>query len=134
MKISKHLHKFHLHDSTVDALYFVPSEKRLILPIRLCDWNGDSEPDEIFGKAGLLVFHGVENFKTEPGLTGFVWDQNFGLEVLDLDYRPELNLSDGREGVWGLFEFKTIPRDKPHQNVLEISFTATHFEWLETQQ
>ncbi|KAB2866403.1 MAG: hypothetical protein F9K46_02375 [Anaerolineae bacterium] len=133
MKISERLHKFHLHDSTINAFYFVPSEKRLILPIRLCDWDGDSEPDEIFGKTGLLIFHGVENFKTDPELTGLVWDQNFGLDVLDLDYQPELD-SGEEEGVWGLFEFKTIPEEKYQQHILEITFTSTHFEWLETQQ
>lgn len=132
MKISESLHKFHLHDGNIDAIYHVPSEKRLILPIKLCDWDGDAEPDEVFGKSGLLIFYGVENFKTEPELTEFVWDMNLGLSALDLDYQPEFD-SDEREGVWGLLEFETRPRDKHHQYVLEISFTATHFEWFETQ-
>lgn len=132
MKISERLHKFHLHDSTVDALYFVPSEKRLILPIRLCDWNGDSEPDEVFGKSGLLVFHGVENFRTEPGLTGFVWDKDWGIECLHLVYHPESNLGP-REGVEGSFYYQEIPRNISG-SFLFITFTVTHFEWLETQQ
>ncbi len=133
MKISESLHKFHLHDGNIDAIYHVPSEKRLILPIKLCDPYGGAEPeDEVFSKSGLLIFHGVENFKTEPEWTGLAWDMNLGLSVLDLDYQPELD-SGEREGVWGLLEFETRPRDKHHQYVLEISFTATHFEWFETQ-
>ncbi|MBZ0316398.1 MAG: hypothetical protein K8L91_08265 [Anaerolineae bacterium] len=132
MRTSEHLHKFHLHDSTVDAFYFVPSEKRLILPICLCDWDGDREPDEVFGKTGLLIFHGVENFKTEPELTGLACDKYWGFELLHLVYHPESNLED-REGVEGSFFFQEIPHNI-YSGYLGITFTATHFEWLETQQ
>jgi hypothetical protein len=129
MKISEHLHKFHLHDSNVASIDYHPEKKYLAFELKLCDRKGEGASDEVFGKSGTLNFYGVEAFKTEPDLGEISWDKNYGFEILYFDYQASLNSSEA-EGVSAMFEFREIPR-KIQQSVLIITFSATHFEWVE---
>lgn len=129
MKISEQLHKFHLHDSNIASIDYLPEKKYLSFEIDLCDRKGESASDEVFGKSGTLAFYGVEAFKTEPNLGEISRDENYGFEILDFEYQASLNFDD-REGVSGLFEFTEIP-PKTRQSILIITFSATHFEWTE---
>ncbi|NDJ76940.1 MAG: hypothetical protein GYB65_11850 [Chloroflexi bacterium] len=129
MRISQTLRNFHLHDSGVHDIRYQPEAQRLEVVIDLCDWSGEAGPEEVFGQSGRLVFEGVTRLESAPALENLSWNENYGLEVLDLEHKPELD-TDGLEGVWGLFELPKVFDDQGRQAVLILEFVATHFEWF----
>ncbi len=127
MKISQRLHKFDLHDSSVDSIHYGAATRRLLIKLQLCDWEDEvSDPEEVFGKPGTLVFEDVQQLQVNPSIENVNWE--LGAQILDFDYMSQLD-DQGLEGVKGLFEL----REKDEMGrfkLFSIEFQASHFDWI----
>lgn len=128
MRISRDLRRFHLHDSWVDAINYMPEDACLEIVLDLCDdiggiAGGDNPEEEIFGQSGRLVFYDVAQLDADWEDLAAAQD----CEILNLEHKPSLDAGD-LECVWGVFDLHEQDEDGV-QRILEITFLAYDFEW-----
>jgi len=67
IKINELLAIYDLHDSVVENIEYLPSEKKVLITLELCQWKqADYDESESEMQEGILSFTDVESFTIEP--------------------------------------------------------------------